>query len=130
MGNFDYGDLLGQEKARRARQYNGEKYRKLRNLLDSEYLEGQTLADDILTGLPTVQLEEFFEYCREMWKMNGEKKYYNAMVRIFWEAKNRRLKLQANSLPVAEYVEELISKRLNWGIAAYPPYNDVDVKKD
>lgn len=99
-----------------------ERFTNIKYLLRGGNLERQTLVDDLIYGLPGPKLSELFEYCREMYKSNESKVYYEAMGRIANVAKNRQLAAEVNSIPIHKYVSFLTSERNEWPIAYNPDY--------
>jgi len=95
---------------------------KLRFYLSQNQLSFQTKADDLLTSLDTTELKEWFDYCSSLYRETEKKRYYQAMKRITNIAKQRRLTIEANSLPVGKYVELMTQLKLEWPIAARPNY--------
>ena len=92
-------------------------FKKLREYLGKNTLECQIEADCILTGLTTLDLKEWFDYCKEHYENSTKKCYRDAMKRIYQIAKDRKMVIEANSTPVARYVVDIKNKRMNWPIA-------------
>ena len=102
-----------------------EKELMLEKLLDSDSLEKQVDADDILTGLSTTALYRFFLYCGAKWNQTNEKRYHWAMNRIYDEAKGRLSTINSDS--ISQYVTSLVKKRRMWPIAKRPGELRADV---
>lgn len=125
---YNFSPEYIQEAINRARNFlgNAEIGKKIREKLNKESLEEQTLLDDLLFKCTTNELSDLFFYLKDAIDRDYKSKtlYMEVINRIKYISQKRLLEEKSNTLmlPIEDYVNFISATRLVYPVATRPNY--------